>query len=170
MTQGVLVSHDEVVNTTPSVLWRVLIDKIRHPDKFLPVRDVTVVRENIGGNPDAIERTMKMGDNLIHEIISTDPVTLTVVFRMHADHPVFRGFVINTILPFDKEEIGGGGAAAGAEEPTRCVLRFSMVWEPKENAPAGAVEAAREGASEKIAAGVRSTKQAAETLAAQKSN
>ena len=163
---GVFVSHREHVAAPPSVVWGLLLEKIRHPEKFVPgVTDVEVVREL--GSRHAIERKMVAGGTTrIHEIIAADPVTMTVTFRHHASNPIFSGFVTNTVLPAGAEEVGPAASAEGAEEPQQCILDFTMNWYAKPAAPAEVVRGASENMPHAIRGAVQATKKAAEDLVA----
>ena len=159
-----MTSHREVVKAPASVVWRLLLDKIRRPDKYVPgVEKVEVVAE-LG--PDSIERKMWTGDGkMIHEIIGADATTRTVIFRSHATHPVFSGFVTNTVLPAE-----GSAEPVGADvEPAECILDYSLNWSPKAGAPEQAVSAAREAMPKSIRGAVIGTKKLAEDAVGQAS-
>ncbi|CAE7767516.1 unnamed protein product [Symbiodinium sp. CCMP2592] len=139
-TRTILCSHREVVFAPPSLAWKMLIEKIRRPDKYVPgVTSVEVVKE-LGGN--SIERKMTAGGKVIHEIIGADATAMTVIFRMHQSHPILSGFVTNTVLPHEGEL--GGGATEGEKEPESCVIDYTMCWEAKPGAPEDAVKQMQE--------------------------
>jgi hypothetical protein len=165
MAQRVFMSHREVVNVPPAFLYSVLLDKIRHPEKFVPgVKDVEIVQEFA---PNAVERIMHLGDKTIHEIIGADDMTYTVTFRMHADHPVFAGFVTNSVLPHPDTTAEIFPKQPGAEEQHSCLLDFTMNWTAKREIPADKFEAmTKELTSMKPP--VVKTKEAAERLWAER--
>mmetsp|Transcript_3247 Transcript_3247/g.7211 ORF Transcript_3247/g.7211 Transcript_3247/m.7211 type:complete len:174 (-) Transcript_3247:137-658(-) len=138
--RSILCSHRETVAAPPSLAWKMLLEKIRRPDLYVPgVKSVEVVKEF---SANSIERKMMAGDKLIHEIIGADEATLTVVFRMHQSHPILSGFVTNTVLPLEAEV--GGGLPEGEKEATACVLDYTMCWEAKPGAPEAAVKEMQE--------------------------
>lgn len=92
-------SHKTGINCSADQLWDMMKDKIRRPDKYVPgVIEVQVVQEF---GPDSIERRMvaKDGDKqkIVHEIITADPATRTVIFKLK-DDPDYTGYVINMIF------------------------------------------------------------------------
>ena len=87
------------VDAPAGKLWDMMVEKIRHPDKYVPgVVSVRVVKE-FGST--AIEREMLVqsdrGEKTVREIISADPVTRTVIFKLK-DDPVYSGYVINMVF------------------------------------------------------------------------
>ena len=145
---SVLVNHCTKVNAPPAVLWQVLVDKVRRPDKYVPgvkQENVTVVQEF---SELAIERKMTLGGNLIHEYINADPQTSTVVYKS-MPNPAMRGFVTNTMYV----EPGPDGDAV--------YLDYTMNWIFKdEGAPDKQAEM-----QESIRGAVEHTKKAAEEQA-----
>ncbi|CAE7380575.1 unnamed protein product [Symbiodinium natans] len=136
----ILCSHRELIAAPPSLAWKMLLEKIRRPDKYVPgVTSVEVVKE-LGGH--SIERKMTAGGKVIHEIIGANETAMTVVFRMHQSHPILSGFVTNTVLPHEAEV--GGGALEGDQEPSTCLLDYTMCFEAKPDAPEEAVKQMQE--------------------------
>ncbi|QLC24869.1 DUF1857 family protein [Parasphingopyxis algicola] len=87
------------IDCTSAKLWDMLIDKIRHPDKFVPgVVSVEVVQEF---GPTSIERKMvvRQGDTekVVSELITADEATKTVIFKLK-DDPIYTGYVANVIF------------------------------------------------------------------------
>src|SRR5579872_6908753 len=111
-----LTFHRVEVAAPAALLWELLKDKIEHPDRFLPGVQQVEVRRRLGER--SIERVMHLragaAEKVIHEIISWDEPTLTVVFKLAGD-PVYTGFVTNTIF----------------EEDGKVVLDFTMNWTPR---------------------------------------
>ena len=72
------------------------MDKIRNPHKYISAvqeKDVQIVSEQ---SELQCERKMAMGPNTVHEHITADPYTQTVVFKGVPTEQK-RGFVTNTI-------------------------------------------------------------------------
>ncbi|MEL6339750.1 MAG: AtaL-like protein [Myxococcota bacterium] len=112
------------MNASSEVLWAMLRDKIRRPDKYVPgVVSVEVLSE-FGGDSIEREMTVQAGDKqkAVREIITADPVTMTVLFKLK-DDPSYTGYVLNTI--FDE---------SGVVE-----LEYTLHWTPKQlgEEPAG---------------------------------
>lgn len=83
-------------------LWAMMVEKVRHPDRYVPgVISVEVVQEF---SELAIERRMVVrdgeGEKVVHEIITADPATMTVIFKLK-DDPAYSGYVINMIFDED---------------------------------------------------------------------
>ena len=148
---SILVSHREVVQCPPRIVWGLLLEKIRNPAKFVPgVTNVEVVKE-LGEW--SIERKMTAPTgNVIHEFIGADPTTQTVIFRNHESDPMFYGFVTNTVLPIQNSE-------------DTCILDFTFNWTAKEGvdeAKAKEIAAVMPGM---IPLAVKKTKEHAEEVA-----
>jgi len=93
--QIVFTNHKVRVSAPVNTIWKVFIEKIRRPDKYVPgVVKVEVVKEI---SPLAIERRMETATGqVISEIISADEITKTVIFK-HNQDKFFSGIVTNTI-------------------------------------------------------------------------
>lgn len=120
----ILSSAKEPIQASADVIWKLLLDKIRNPQKYVPgVQTVTVVQEF---GPDLIEREMFVkdgtGEKTVREIITADPATMTVMFKLK-DDPVYTGYVLNMV--FDEDGV--------------VQLEYTVHWTPKdpENVPAG---------------------------------
>lgn len=105
------------VDASAERLWEMMVEKMRRPDKYVPgVVSVDVVQEF---SDLAIERRMtaKEGgaEKTIHEIITADPETMTVIFKLK-DDPVYTGYVINMIF----------------DEDGKVELDYTMHWTPKD--------------------------------------
>jgi hypothetical protein len=161
LSRRVLVSHREVVRAPATMVWSLLLEKIRSPEKYVPgVTDVSVLRE---WGTHFVERKMKAGPSTMHEIISADPNVMSVVFRTHASHPVLSGFVSNTVLPDPTTEEELAGRVDG-KEPDTCLLDFTMNLTAKSSMPQEAFEAMREKMGDAIVKAVQTTKKHAEVL------
>jgi len=93
--QAVFISYKAKVNASVPTVWKVLLDKIRRPDKYVPgVVKVEILKE-LG--PNAIERRMETATGqVIAETISADALTKTVLFKHHND-PKLSGMVTNVV-------------------------------------------------------------------------
>lgn len=108
------VAHRVPVQAPVDRLWALMVEKIRAPQRFVPgVETVEVVREF---GPLSIERRMQAGGTLVHELITADPTTLSVMFKLVGDQR-YRGFVLNLIYPGDVPE-----------------LEYVMHWHPRAGA------------------------------------
>ena len=58
------------------LLWGMLVEKIKHPDKFLPAKNVKIE----GEGPGYVDRYMEVGDRVFRERITWDEATGTVKF------------------------------------------------------------------------------------------
>lgn len=95
-----LINHREKINVNPEKLWAMMLEKMRHPDKYVP----GIVRVEILNDYDEfnIERSMEtIHGKVIHELISADKFTKTVIFKSFHD-TMYSGFVSNTI--FEEED------------------------------------------------------------------
>jgi Domain of unknown function (DUF1857) len=93
----VLVNHQVKVNAPLPVLWGIMVDKMRAPYKYLPgiTKDQVTIPRDI--SPMCVERKMNIGPTTMHEIITADEATLTVVYKS-VPGAGSRGFVTNTIV------------------------------------------------------------------------
>ena len=76
-----LVTHTAKVNAPASVMWKLLVEKVRKPHKFIPgleEKNVEVIQDIA---PLCIERRMTFENDVIHEIITADEATQTVRWR-----------------------------------------------------------------------------------------
>ena len=101
-------SFKVVVDAPAAVLWAMMEEKVRRPDKYVPGITRAEIRREI--SPTSVERVMyatgDLGEKTIHEIISWDKATMTVVFKLLND-PVYTGIVTNTVFDEDgKVELG----------------------------------------------------------------
>jgi len=107
-------AHRVAVNAPVDRLWALMVEKIRAPQRFVPgVEAVEIVRD-LG--PLSIERRMQVGGTLVHELITGDPATLSMMFKLIGDQR-HRGFVLNIIYPGDVPE-----------------LEYVMHWHPRPGA------------------------------------
>lgn len=105
------------VNAPAATLWTMMREKMERPDKYVPgVQKVEIVQRFDEGS---IERVMVAGGGdqakTIHEIITADDRTMTVVFKLK-DDPIYTGFVINTVF----------------EDEGHVWLDYTMHWTPKD--------------------------------------
>jgi hypothetical protein len=139
---GAFTRHIVEIDAPAHVVWDKLVDKIRRPDKYVPgVTNVEIVDDI---NELCVERKMSLGEKIVHEHITADPLTKTVVFKM-LSNPTFRGFVINTLY----------------EDDGKVYLDYTMNWHAKD-APGPDSQAEMEQA---IRNAVEHTKQIAEAAA-----
>lgn len=112
-----LVAHRTHVNAPVDLLWGLMLEKVEHPERFVP----GVVSSEILDRPEpnVVRRTMRLetpaAAKTVRELISWSEATRTTLFKLE-DDPVYRGFVTNTI--FDAED--------------GCVLDYTMHWTPIE--------------------------------------
>lgn len=95
-------SFKTAIDAPAERLWALMVEKVRHPDRFVPgVISVEVLHEF---SDLAIERRMVVaapaGEKIVHEIITADPATMTVIFKLK-DDPDYTGYVINMIFAED---------------------------------------------------------------------
>lgn len=106
------------VNAPIAELWALLLDKIEHPDKYVPgVSQVKILEKT----ETAVLREMTAGDLTLKEWITWDEKNLEVCFTL-VEHPRFSGDVINKIIVSDR-----------AAEPIS--LEFRLHWQPKQSQP-----------------------------------
>lgn len=108
-----LASHKVEVNAPIETLWKLLIDKIDHPDRYVPgVEKVEIMQRFEGHN---IERLMHTSSGkAVHEIIVANEQTRSVLFKL-TDDPIYTGFVLNTVF----------------EEDGKIWLDFTLHWTAK---------------------------------------
>jgi hypothetical protein len=109
-------THRVPVRTSIETLWALLVDKIRHPDRYIEgVEQVEILED---ASPLAIERRMQVrsshGATSVRERIVADEATHTVFFKLQGD-PVFTGWVVNVIH----------------EEGDQLELEYTMHWTPR---------------------------------------
>ncbi len=134
--------HSSPVTAPVETIWALLLDKIEHPENYVPgVLDCEIVERGT----DHVVRRMRSAAFEVVERITSNPASLTVRFEL-VDHPVYLGTVINVIEP--------------AATP---ILTFELDWQRHDGAPdkadlqaaiAGAVEHTRdlaEAAAERAA-------------------
>mgnify|MGYP000991020153 CR=1 FL=1 len=109
--------HTVTVDAPAALVWSLLLEKIEHPERFIPgARDAHIVRR-LG--PQAVERTMRIGPadhpRDVREVISYDEPTRTVIFKLLGDAR-HVGFVTNTVF----------------EDDGVVRLNFTMSWTPRD--------------------------------------
>jgi hypothetical protein len=120
--QAVLAEHEELVAAPFAVVWRLLEEKVYHPERSVPgVENVRIL--NDGGSVAGVERIMfhKGRGHDIHEIIKweSDGAKGHVSFAMLED-PLLEGVVMNY-------------AEAAGEAATR--VRYKIDWKFKSSVP-----------------------------------
>ncbi len=108
-----LCTHRVEVHAPAHVVWEFLVDKIQHPERYVPGVLGAVVEEM--GDPQCLVRTVELeGDRRIKERVSWTPSTRTVCFVLLED-PEFTGFVVNQVM----------------EDEGRVLLEHTMNWRPR---------------------------------------
>ena len=108
-----LTSFRTEVAAPVALLWQMLLEKIERPDLYVPGVERVEIKRRLG--PGCVERLMHLGgDRAVHEIITADEATHTVIFKL-LDNPRYRGFVTNTIF-------ADGG---------QVILDYTMNWAPR---------------------------------------
>jgi len=121
----------ETAFTTPvhareETVWKVLMDKVERPEKYVPGIDGCRIVER---TPDGLVRAVSAGGATFHEKVTFDPDTAEITFTL-LDHPLYTGCVINR---------AGGTSRQSPVAPT--MLTFIMEWSRREgNASAGEVQ------------------------------
>ncbi|HEX2572688.1 MAG TPA: DUF1857 domain-containing protein [Polyangia bacterium] len=104
------------VNAPASLVWQMMKEKIERPDLYVPGVERVEYARRVG--PQCFERRMYAnfgaGAHPIHELITYDDLTMTVVFKL-VDDARFTGIVTNTVYEAD-----------GQVE-----LEYTMHWSPR---------------------------------------
>lgn len=112
-----LATYKTTVRAPVALLWDMMKDKIERPDKYVPGVTAVEIVNRLGDR--TVERVMHVSaarqDNRVHEIISYDDATMTVVFKLK-DDPLYTGIVTNTVF----------------EEDGRVELAYVLYWTPKD--------------------------------------
>lgn len=110
-------SYSSPVNSSLTILWNLLLDKIENPQKYISeVKESKIIEKT----PNGVIREMQTSKLKLLEKITVDETAKEVCFTL-IDHPVFTGSVINKIdIP------------ANDGEPL--LLTFSLNWQPKDPA------------------------------------
>lgn len=131
-------SHREEIDIAAADLWAAMIDKIEHPDRYVP--GVTKV-EILGRGDEGTERRMTLDNGkVVHEMISASPATMTVIFKL-LDDPDHFGTIRNTVF-----EVGD-----------RVVLEYALDWTRRDDGET--LEAQRQALDDMIAVAVRHAKE-----------
>lgn len=106
-------THRVAVRSSMETLWALLVDKIRHPERYVPGVERVEVLRDLG--PHAIERRMhlRVGGHLkpVHELVCADALTHSVLYKL-VDDPAYTGWVLNLVH----------------EEAGRLELEYTMHW------------------------------------------
>ena len=109
-----LCTHRVEVHAPAHVVWEFLVDKIQHPERYVP-GVLRAVVEGMG-DPQCLVRTVELeGDRRIKERVSWTPSTRTVCFVLLEDAE-FTGFVVNQVM----------------EDEGRVLLEHTMNWRPRD--------------------------------------
>lgn len=112
-------THRTIVMASSDRIWELLVDKIRHPDRYVPGVEQVRILQTFG--PLSIEREMLVRAagraKLVRELIAADPVSKTVLFKL-VDDAVFTGWVLNTVY----------------EDRPHPALEYSLHWQPRPGA------------------------------------
>jgi len=135
------------INVSREVMYKALLDKIRHPERYIQARDVKI----LGEGADYVDREMTVGPPtapmMERERITWDDVEQSVTFTS-VDNPQKEGVVKNIV----------------SEDGGKFYLTFTLDWQWKpdcDRAKALAFIAAIDASGDK---GVRATANAAEQL------
>ena len=111
-------SHSVQVNAPVDTVWRLLVDKIENPGRYVPgVENVKVLERQ----PGYVVRRMKVGDVEVVERITAFEQMHEVDFVL-VDHPVYAGQVVNRIEPPLRPGLS-------------CTLTFTLDWRRKDGRP-----------------------------------
>ncbi len=107
-------SYSSPVNSSVTILWNLLLDKIENPQKYISdVKESKIIEKT----PNFVIREMQTSKLQLLEKITVNETTREVCFTL-IDHPVFTGSVINKIdIP--------------AKDGEALLLTFSLNWQPK---------------------------------------
>jgi hypothetical protein len=149
LSRRILVSHRDVIRASPKLVWSMVLEKIRTPEKYVPgVSKVTILRE---GGPHFIERKATVGSTTMHQIISADDHVMSVIYRTHSSHPTFTGYVSNTVLPDPASEKDFAWGEGDGPEATTCVLDVTMNLSAKPTVSDESVAEARANVGDAVA-------------------
>ena len=126
-SQAALASHEELVAAPFAVVWRLLEEKVYHPDRSVPgVENVRIIKD--GGKISGVERKMyhKTKGSDIHELVTweSDSSSKGAVYFTMLEDAALDGVVTNF---------------AEAASETTTTVRYGMDWKFKPSiAPADA--------------------------------
>ncbi|NQZ01425.1 MAG: DUF1857 family protein [Bdellovibrionales bacterium] len=103
------------VDLEPSHLWRVLIDKVHHPEKYVAGAH-DVVLDQLEDNK--YLRRMKRGETTVNELIEINSDLRETIFELK-DHQNYEGLIISRV-EIDKDQ-----------SPNACYLAYELNWDLK---------------------------------------
>lgn len=117
--------HFEAVNADLQIIWRVLLDRIENPQRYLAGVDSCDFTE---GNEEYAVRELMIQGVPLRERVTIDERQGEIRYEL-LDHPLYRGDVINALIP-----------PASDDPKARPVVQFRMNWQPL-NSEAEALDA-----------------------------
>src|SRR6478609_2390883 len=96
-------------------IWRVLLDRIENPDRYMMGVDTCEFVEN---TDDYAVRDLTIAGMVLREKISINEEMGEVRYQL-VDHPLYAGDVINALVPADPKD-----------PKAKNVVQFRMNWEP----------------------------------------
>jgi hypothetical protein len=143
----IIVSVRETIHAPPTTVWQLMLEAMRDPAKYVPLlSDVSISNQTKYFNE---RKSTIRGLGVIHTLNSADPAMMSVVRRLHASHPTFSGSNITIVLP-DPTSAQEWDGQSGLEEPTTCVLDFTLSYTAKPGVPLEEVQAARKTIQEVV--------------------
>jgi len=103
------------VDAELQTIWRVMLDRIENPDRYVMGVESCVFVEN---TDDYVLRDLNIGGLVLRERISINEEMGEVRYQL-VDHPLYAGDVINALVPADPKD-----------PKARNVVQFRMNWEP----------------------------------------
>jgi hypothetical protein len=103
------------VDAELQTIWRVMLDRIENPDRYVMGVESCVFVEN---TDDYAIRDLNIGGLVLRERISINEEMGEVKYQL-VDHPLYAGDVINALVPADPKD-----------PKAKNVVQFRMNWEP----------------------------------------
>jgi len=103
------------VDAELQTIWRVMLDRIENPDRYVMGVESCVFVEN---TDDYALRDLNIGGLVLRERISINEEMGEVRYQL-VDHPLYAGDVINALVPADPKD-----------PKAKNVVQFRMNWEP----------------------------------------
>ena len=110
------VEYFEPVDADLQTIWRVLLDRIEHPDRYLGGVDSFSFPES---TEDYAVREVVLSGVALRERITIDERQGEIRYEL-LDHPLFNGHVINALVP-----------PANDDPKAKPVVQFRMDWQPR---------------------------------------
>jgi hypothetical protein len=105
------------VDADLQTIWRVLLDRIEHPDRYMDQLESFRFTENTDDY--AVRELSLPGGMTLTERITIDERQGEICYQL-LDHPLFEGSVYNALIPPDP-----------TEPKARPIVQFRMDWQPK---------------------------------------